>query len=295
MTQEKSQSLSLGLMVVLSALFVFFWASGFVAAKYGLPYAEPFTFLTLRFVMALVIMVPLMIIWRVRWPKTPRSLLHIMVAGLLVQTTYLIGVFYGIYLGLSTGVMALIVGLQPLITGSLAAPLLNEKVTVRQWIGLGLGFVGLGLVVAEKVEFAGQGGWAVSFAGLALVGITIGTVYQKRFCADIDARAAVTVQNGVSLVIIGALAVAFETMHVEWTGDFIFALTWSGVALSVIALALYFFLVQRGAAAQVTSLIYLSPPTTAVMGWLMFGETFAALAMTGMVIAVAGVALVNRK
>ncbi|MGB0576204.1 MAG: DMT family transporter [Alphaproteobacteria bacterium] len=294
MIQEKPQALSLGLLVVLSALFVFFWASGFVAAKYGLPYAEPFTFLTLRFVLALAIMVPLMFIWRVRWPTSPRSLLHIMVAGLLVQTAYLIGVFYGIYLGLSTGVMALIVGLQPLITGSLAAPLLGEKVSARQWIGLGLGFIGLGLVVAEKVEFAGQGGWAVSFAGLALVGITIGTVYHKRFCADIDTRAAVTIQNAVSLIIIGAFAATFETMHVEWTGEFIFALTWSGVALSVIALALYFFLVQRGAAAQVTSLIYLSPPTTAVMGWLMFDETFAALAMIGMAIAVAGVALVNR-
>jgi len=190
--------------------------------------------------------------------------------------------------------MALIVGLQPLITGSLAAPLLGEKVSARQWIGLGLGFIGLGLVVAEKVEFAGQGGWAVSFAGLALVGITIGTVYQKRFCADIDTRAAVTIQNALSLIIIGTFAATFETMHVEWTGEFIFALTWSGVALSVIALALYFFLVQRGAAAQVTSLIYLSPPTTALMGWLMFDETFAALAMIGMAIAVAGVALVNR-
>lgn len=294
MIQEKSQTLSPGLMVVLSALFVFFWASGFVAAKYGLPYAEPFTFLTLRFVLALVIMVPLTIIWKVEWPKSPRSLLHIMVAGLLVQTAYLIGVFYGIYLGLSTGVMALIVGLQPLVTGSLAAPMLGEKVTARQWLGLGLGFVGLGLVVAEKVEFAGQGAWAISFAGLALVGITIGTVYQKRFCADIDARAAVTVQNAVSLVVIGMLAAGFETMYVDWTGEFIFALTWSGIGLSVIALALYFFLVQRGAAAQVTSLIYLSPPTTAIMGWLMFGETFALLAMAGMAIAVAGVALVNR-
>ena len=294
MIQEKSQTLSPGLMVVLSALFVFFWASGFVAAKYGLPYAEPFTFLTLRFVLALVIMVPLTIIWKVEWPKSPRSLLHIMVAGLLVQTAYLIGVFYGIYLGLSTGVMALIVGLQPLVTGSLAAPMLGEKGTARQWLGLGLGFVGLGLVVAEKVEFAGQGAWAISFAGLALVGITIGTVYQKRFCADIDARAAVTVQNAVSLVVIGMLAAGFETMYVDWTGEFIFALTWSGIGLSVIALALYFFLVQRGAAAQVTSLIYLSPPTTAIMGWLMFGETFALLAMAGMAIAVAGVALVNR-
>lgn len=294
MTQLKSQKLSLGWMLVVSSLFIFFWASGFVAAKYGLPYAEPFTFLTLRFVLALAIMLPLTIIWSVRWPKSPLAILHIMLAGLMVQTAYLIGVFYGIYLGLSTGIMALIVGLQPLITGLLAAPILHERVSVRQWIGLSLGFVGLGLVVLENVDSVGQTEWAVFFAGLALVGITFGTIYQKRFCAEIDARAAVTIQNGVSLVIIGALAAGFETMHVEWSEEFIIALVWSGVGLSVIALALYFFLVQRGAASQVTSLIYLSPPTTAVMGWFMFGETFAILAIVGIVTAAAGVALVNR-
>ncbi|MBK19400.1 MAG: EamA family transporter [Rhodospirillaceae bacterium] len=281
-------------MVAASGLFIFFWASGFVSAKFGLPYAEPFTFLALRFLVALVVLVPLTVFWRVRWPKTPTAFIHVIVAGLLVQTTYLTGVFYGIYFGLSTGVMALIVGLQPLITGSLAAPLLGEKVTSKQWLGLGMGFVGLGLVVAEKVELVGQGAWAVAFAGLALIGITIGTIYQKRFCAEVDARAAVTVQNAASFVIIGFLATQIETMAVDWTGEFIFALIWSGVGLSVIAIALYFILVQRGAAAQVTSLIYLSPPTTAIMGWLMFGETFALMALIGMAIAVAGVAIVNR-
>ena len=294
MKQVKNQTLSPGWMFVASALFIFFWASGFVAAKYGLPYTEPFTFLTLRFIIALMILTPLAFIWQVRWPNTPAALLHVVFAGFLVQTAYLIGVFYGIYLGLSTGVMALIVGLQPLITGSLASSVLGERITAKQWIGLGLGFVGLGLVVSEKVELSGQGMWAVSFALLALVGITIGTVYQKWFCSGIDVRAAVTIQNAASCLIIGTLAALFEPLDIQWTGEFIFALTWSGIGLSVIALALYFFLVQRGAAAKVTSLIYLSPPTTAVMGWLMFDETFATLAMIGMAIAVGGVALVNR-
>ncbi len=294
MEEPNKQSLSPGWIFVASALFIFFWASGFVAAKYGLPYTEPFTFLTLRFLVALIILIPLAFVWRVRWPNTVMSLLHVVIAGLLVQTTYLTGVFYGIYLGLSTGVMALIVGIQPLITGSLASAVLGERINVKQWVGLGLGFVGLGMVVSEKVALSGQGIWAILFALLALIGITIGTVYQKQFCSGIDVRAAVTIQNVASFLIICTLAIFFERIEIQWTAEFIFALTWSGIGLSVIALALYFFLVQRGAAAKVTSLIYLSPPTTAVMGWSLFGETFAALAMIGMAVAVAGVALVNR-
>ena len=294
MEKPNNQSLSPAWAVVASALFIFFWASGFVAAKFGLPYTEPFTFLTLRFLIALIILIPLAYIWGVRWPNTPTSLLHVVISGLLVQTTYLTGVFYGIYLGLSTGVMALIVGIQPLITGFLASSILSERVSGQQWVGLGLGFVGLGLVVSEKVDLSGQGMWAILFALLALIGITIGTVYQKRFCSGIDVRAAVTIQNASSCVIICILAIFLEPLEIEWTIEFIFALTWSGVGLSVIALALYFFLVQRGAAAKVTSLIYLSPPTTAVMGWLMFDETFATLAMIGMAVAAAGVAMVNR-
>jgi drug/metabolite transporter (DMT)-like permease len=161
MEKPNYQSLSPGWVVVASVLFIFFWASGFVAAKYGLPYTEPFTFLTLRFLIALIILIPLAFVWRVHWPNTLASSLHVVIAGLLVQTTYLTGVFYGIYLGLSTGVMALIVGLQPLITGSIASSVLSERISVKQWAGLGLGFIGLGLVVSEKVELSGQGIWAI--------------------------------------------------------------------------------------------------------------------------------------
>ena len=281
-------------MAAASALFIFFWASGFIAAKFGLPYAEPFTFLTLRFLVALAILVPLAILWRADWPSSLGVIGHIIVAGLLVQTIYLIGVFYGVYLGISTGVIALIVGLQPLITGALAAPVLGERVTARQWAGLALGFVGLGLVVAEKVDLASGQAWGAAFGALALAGITLGTLYQKRFCAETDIRVAVTIQNGISLTVIAILAVSVETMVINWTGEFVFALLWSGIGLSVIAIYLYYLLVRHGAASKVTSLIYLSPPTTALMGWLMFDEIFAPMAMLGMLIAVAGVALANR-
>ena len=282
-------------MAAASALFIFFWGSGFIAAKFGLPYAEPFTFLTLRCLVARAILVPLAILWRAHWPSNPGAIGHVIVAGLLVQTTYLIGVYYGVYLGISTGVIALIVGLQPLITGALAAPVLRERVSARQWVGLALGFVGLGLVVAEKVGLASGQAWGAAFGVLALAGITLGTLYQKRFCAEIDIRAAVTIQSGVSCIVIAILAVSVETMAINWTGEFVFALLWSAIVLSVIAISLYYLLVRRGAAARVTSLIYLSPPTTAVMGWLMFDETFAPVAMLGMIIAVVGVALANRR
>lgn len=291
---SRQQGLSPAWTVAAAGLFIFFWASGFVSAKYGFPYAEPFTFLSLRFALAVAILLPLCLLWRVRWPRGPGELGHVVVAGLLVQSVYLIGVFQGIWLGLSTGVMALIVGLQPLITGALAAATLGERVAPRQWCGLGLGFAGLGLVVAEKVDFAGDAGWGVGFAGIGLLGITIGTLYQKRFCGGADIRSSVLIHNAVSGLLIAPLAFGFETMRIDWTGEFLFALLWSAIGLSVIAIALYYWLVRRGAAARVTSLIYLSPPTTALMGWAMFQESMPPVAIAGMVLAVAGVALANR-
>ena len=277
-----------------AALFIFFWSSGFVAAKYGFPYAEPFTFLALRYVIGSVILVPVCIIWKVAWPKTLGEIGHIVAAGLMVQSFYLVGVYYGIYLGISTGVVALMMGLQPLLTGALAGLVLAERVTARQWLGLGLGFVGLGLVVADKTTTAGASASAFAITALGLVSITVGTLYQKRFCATFDIRSSVAIQNIAGVALMFALAGMFETMAVQWTGEFLFALLWSALGLSVIALMLYYWLVRRGAAAKVTSLIYLSPPVTAIMGWLAFNETLGPAAIAGMAIAAGGVALATR-
>jgi len=275
-------------------LFIFFWASGFVAAKYGFPYAEPFTFLAIRFVIGSAVLVPLCLIWKAAWPRTARDIGHAIAAGTMVQSLYLIGVYYGIYLGLSTGVVALVVGLQPLLTGALAGLVLAERVTARQWLGLVIGFVGLGLVVADKSTTAGASAVAVAITTFGLVSITVGTLYQKRYCAAFDIRSSVAIQNIAGAALMFALAGMFETMAVQWTGEFLFALLWSALGLSVIALTLYYWLVRRGAAAKVTSLIYLSPPVTAVMGWLVFSETLGPGAIAGMAIVATGVALATR-
>ncbi len=277
-----------------AALFIFFWASGFVAAKYGFPYAEPFTFLAIRYAIALAVLAPVVALFRVRWPRSRAEFGHVAVAGLGVQSLYTIGVYYGIYLGVSTGVIALIMALQPLFTAALAAPLLAERVTLRQWAGLGVGFAGVAMVVAEKVDIASGAAWGVAFGGMGAVAITLGTMYQKRFCAEVDIRAAVTIQNAVSLMLAAALAGAFETMQVDWTGEFLFAVLWAALGLSVTAYGLWYLLVRRGAAAGITSLLYLSPPATALMGWIVFGETFSALALFGLAVAVCGVALTSR-
>jgi drug/metabolite transporter (DMT)-like permease len=277
-----------------AALFIFFWASGFIAAKYGFPYAEPFTFIGLRYVIGSAILVPMCLVWKAAWPRTARDIGHVAAAGIMVQSFYLIGVYYGIYLGISTGVVALVMGLQPLLTGALAGLVLAERVTARQWHGLALGFVGVGLVVADKTTTGGATAGAFAITAFGLVSITVGTLYQKRFCAAFDIRTSVAIQNITGVAVMFALAGLFETMAVQWTGEFIFALLWSAIGLSVIALILYFWLLRRGAAAKVTSLIYLSPPTTAIMGWLAFGETMAPVAIAGLAIAVGGVALATR-
>ena len=277
-----------------SALFVFFWASGFISAKYGFPFAEPFTFLCWRFLVAIVLLMMICYVWRAEWPKTPTELGHVVFAGWLVQATYLIGVWYGIWLGVDTGVVALIVGMQPILTGTLSGMFLGENVTKIGWIGLVLGFVGLSLVVSEKVNIEGTQGLGALFCVAGLFGITIGTLYQKKYCGAVDTRAAVLVQNVASLALILPLAFLFETRVVIWEGEFWFALLWSSIGLSVVAIALYFVLVQRGAAVKVTSMIYLSPPTTAIMGWAVFGETMSALALLGFLATVVGVALAAR-
>ena len=293
-TAQPDTSLNPALFASVAALFIFFWASGFVAAKYGLPYAEPFTLLTCRFVVGSAILIPACFALRASWPKTRRQAVHILVSGFLVQTVYLMGVYSGINFGVSTGVTALIVGLQPLLTGALTGVVLGERVTARNWAGLMLGFAGLALVVWDRVEAPGETWWGMGMCILALVGITVGTLYQKRFCGTFDVRTGVAMQNVMSGIVMFLIAESTETMKIDWTGEFVFAVLWSAICLSVIAICLYYWMVQRGAAARVTSLIYLSPPTTAVMGWAVFGETMSWMALGGMALAMSGVALAVR-
>ena len=274
-------------------LFVFLWSTGFLGAKFGLPYAEPLAFLFVRYLLVIVLMGALALAWRAPWPRDWRAWLHIGASGLLVHALYLGGVFVAIGMGLPAGVTALVVGLQPLLTATVAGRLLGETVLMRQWVGLGLGFAGVALVVADKVG----GGFALAAlwpALAALLGITAGTLYQKKFAPRFDWRSGAVAQFLPSAVVTGALVFALDGFRIDWTGEFVFALGWLVLVLSVGAISLLNWLIRHGSAVNVASLFYLTPPTTALLAWLLFGETLAGAALAGMALAVWGVYLSRR-
>ncbi|WP_326939599.1 DMT family transporter [Actimicrobium sp. GrIS 1.19] len=278
-------------------LFVLLWSTGFIVAKFGLPFAPPLTFLLLRFAGVLLILVPLVGLVRAPWPVGSRR--HIAVAGVLLQAGYLGGVWCAIKLGMPAGLSALIVGMQPILT-AFAAPLIGESVRGKQWFGLALGLCGVGLVVANKISLTGLSIDSILLCLGALLSITAGTLYQKRYCAHFDLRTGTIIQFSASALVILPLAIIFEGFTptlstVHWTASFIFALLWSVLALSIGAIFLLFALIRKSAATSVTSLLYLTPPTTAVMAWLAFGEQFSWIGIVGMLLAVVGVAFVVRR
>jgi drug/metabolite transporter (DMT)-like permease len=275
-------------------LFVFLWSTGFIGAKYGLPYAEPLSFLLSRYILVIALMTVVALASRAPWPKEPRQWLHIGVSGLLVHAVYLGGVFVAIKHGLPAGVTALVVGMQPLLTALGAGWLLGEKVSGRQWGGLALGFVGVALVVSGKFGEAAALGPMLVPALLALLGITVGTLYQKRFCAQFDLRTGSLIQF-VPSALLTALAVAlFEDFRIEWTGDFVFALGWLVLVLSIGAISLLNLLIRSGSAVNVASLFYLTPLSTALIAFVIFAEKLSVTAAIGMLVAVSGVYLVAR-
>ncbi len=276
-------------------LFIVLWSTGFIGARLGLPYAEPFTFLSLRLALASALLLVVALIMRAPWPKTPRAVAHIAVAGFMVHGVYLGGVFWGIGHGLSAGVAAIIVCVQPLLTAALAGVFLGERIIARHWLGLLLGLGGVAVVVSSRLQ--GGTASAVSVAGAlaALLGITLGTMYQKRFCAEADLRTGGTIQYAVSGAVLFVLALSLEQMTIEWTKEFVFALVWLVVVLSTGAIGLLFALIRHGAVAKVASLFYLAPPFTVIFGYLLFDEALETSALIGLAIVVAGVALVNLK
>jgi drug/metabolite transporter (DMT)-like permease len=277
--------------------FVVLWSTGFIAAKFGLPYAPPLSFLIVRCLGAMLVLLPLVLASRAPWPRG--RIVHVAVAGLLLQAGYLGGVWSAIKIGMPAGLSALIVGLQPILT-AFAAPLVGERVTRRQWLGLLLGLGGVGLVVYAKISLNGLSPAAIGFCVLALLSITSGTLYQKRFCPQFDLRTGTLIQFTASALLLLPFAVVLEDFgpslsNVQWTPQFLGALLWSVLALSIGAIFLLFRLISRNDATRVTSLLYLTPPTTAVMAWLMFGEALSPLGLAGMAVAVMGVAFVVKK
>jgi drug/metabolite transporter (DMT)-like permease len=274
-------------------IFVVLWSTGFIGARLGLPHTEPLTFLLIRYLIVIVCMGAIALATRAPWPRSWRDWLHIGVSGLLVHGVYLGGVFIAISQGLPAGVASLVVSVQPLLTAVGAGWLLGAIVTWRQWTGLVLGLLGVGLVVWGKLglEFEAH---ALIPAAVALLGITAGTLYQKRWCPAFDWRTGAVAQFLPVAVATGIAAAASESFRVEWAGELIFAIGWLVLVLSIGAVSLLNWLIRHSTAVNVASLFYLVPPCTALFAWLLFGDTFSGVALLGMAVAVWGVYLARK-
>ncbi len=276
-------------------LFVFLWSTGFIGARFGLPYSEPLSFLLVRYLCVIVLMMAIALLSHAPWPRNPRQWLHIGVSGVLIHAIYLGGVFISIKHGLPAGIAALVVGMQPLLTAVGAGWLLGERVKARQWSGLALGFLGVALVVSGKFGDGAELESMLIPALVALLGITAGTLYQKRFCAGFDLRTGSVIQF-IPSAVVTALAIAlFTEFRITWTAQFAFALGWLVLVLSIGAISLLNLLIHSGSAVNVASLFYLVPLSTALIAWMLFGETLPPISLIGMVLAVTGVYLVVRK
>ena len=277
------------------ALFVWLWSTGFIGAKYGLPYAEPFTLLLIRMLLTLVLLVGLAWLMKTRWPGW-RGAGHLAVTGVLVHGCYLGGVYYAIQDGMASGIVSLIVGLQPLVTAAAAVVFLKEAVSGRQWLGLALGLIGVTLVLVEKFGGTGVGSgvspWALAWAVVALAGISMGTVYQKRHGTGADLVAGTIIQYGAAATVFALGAFSLESREVVWSLQLQLSMAWLVFGVSIGAILLLMWLIRQGAASQVASLFYLVPPVTALEAYLLFDERLGGLAMAGGLVAITGVALV---
>jgi drug/metabolite transporter (DMT)-like permease len=268
----------------LAWFFVTVWGSGYLATKVGLQYAPPFTFLALRFAFGIALVVPLALLARPIWPRGS-ALWHVVVAGLLMHAVNLGGSHYAQYLGMSAGIAALVLALQPLVTAIVAAPLLGERLRSPQWLGVALGLLGVALVVWHKIDLR-------ALTAPALAAITAGTLYQRIFCPAVDLRAASVVQFGASFLVLLPLAVAVEGFPVYWAWQLGASILFLVVMASILAVNALHTLMRRGQATRVTSLLYLTPIIAVVLEWIMFDVRPTLLTTLGIAVTCAGVALV---
>ncbi len=275
-------------------LFVLLWSTGFVGAKFGLPYAEPVTFMAYRYTIVSLLLGSYVFAVRAPWPRQPLMYGHLALSGLLMHGFYIGGVFIAISRGMNSGIAALIVGVQPLLTAVLSGPLLGERLVPRQWAGFVLGFAGLALTVHRSLASGAMPVFGLVSCTIGLLAITFGTLYQKRCTAGVDNRVGALVQFMATAVACVLVSRSFETGVVEWHPRFMFALGWLCIVLSLGAISILWLLIRQGAASRVASLFYLVPPVVAIEGFLLFGETLQPLQMVGIAITALGVALINR-
>lgn len=282
-------------------VFVLIWSTGFIVARFGMPYAPPFTFLLWRYVLSIACFL-VWIQWaRVSWPRDAQQWRHLAVTGMLMHAGYLGGVWAAVKAGMGSGLSALIVGIQPVLTAIWLSAMVqvpgHSAVTRRQWLGLLLGFAGLLMVVWRKLTLGTPLDHVtplnMAFAVAALLSITAGTLYQKRFVQPCDVRTANTVQLMAAAVVTAPLA-WLEPEGMQWNGQLMGAMAWSVLGLTLGGSSLLYLLIQRGAAASVASLMYLVPPTTALIAWVLFGESITAITLLGTAVTAVGVSLVVR-
>lgn len=275
--------------VGLPLLFIFMWSSGYVVGKIGIPYAGPFTLLFLRFGSAALILLAVTALTRPAWPQRRIDYFHLVVVGMFIQVLQFFGLYSALKLGVTAGIAALFIGTMPILTALGASVFFGERLTGKQWTGLAIGLAGVYLVVANKVGsgHAGMGGYLAVLLGLA--GITLGTLYQKKFCAGIDLRIAGLVQLSVASLAALFFAGQFEHFAVHWSGRLLFASAWLSIVNSIGAISLLYMLMRNGEASKVASLFYLVPGVTAVMAYAVLGETLLPTAIGGF--AMTGVAV----
>jgi len=277
-------------------LFVLLWATGFIGAKLGLPYAEPFTFLALRFILAIAIIAGIAIALGSARPTVPAALWSLAV-GVLIHGFYLGGVFWAISRGMPAGIAAVVTGLQPPLTAVLAGILLSERVSLRQWTGFALGLIGVALVLGPKLDLTGPGVNPATIGAClaALFSITAGTILQKARAQGVPLWTGVLCQYAGALLVAGILAILFEQRAIEWTGAFVFALFWLTIVLSIGAISLLVLMLRRGAATRTAALFYLVPPVAAVLAYVLFGEILGPAQIAGMALTAVAVWLATRR
>jgi len=298
------QTQSVWYSTLIPLLFVFLWSTGFIGAKLGLPYADPLTFLFIRMWMAAILFYIAVSFSHLHWSLTPLEMIHSSVVGILFHALYLGGVFVAISIGTDAGFSALIVSMQPLLTVLLAYLFLGERMSARKLSGIGLGLAGAALVIVSNDSYQQLPAVMAVFGdtfptGLtlclwSLLAISVGTIYQKKFCADVDLLPSACIQYVAATSLLLPMAIATEPMTVVWDSKFVFALLWLVLALSLGAVLLLMLLIRRNNAGNVASLFYLVPPFTAIEAWLLFGETVSVVDIGGIALIVAGVALVLR-
>jgi drug/metabolite transporter (DMT)-like permease len=278
---------------LLAWYFVLIWGAGFLASKVGMQHAAPFTFLMMRYALGVACMIPILLLLRPRWPSTRREFGHIVAAGVLMHAIHLSGSHYSQYLGLSAGITALVMALQPLATALIAARWMGEPLVRRQWGGVVLGLAGVGLVVWHKLDVKELPLGSLVALCFGLAGVTAGTLYQKVFCPTVDLKSASFIQFATCALLLAPFALVFEGARMDWSWQLVAAYAYLVILASILATNVLHVLMRRGEAARVTSLIYLTPIVAVILEYPMFGELPSLLSVAGIAITCLGVALVT--